>query len=172
MRPAAFIDRDGTLVEEVNYLSRVEDLSIFPYTRGALEHLRSAGFFIVVVTNQSGIGRGIYTEADMHSIHRAMDKELEGLIDRYYFCPHLPDAGCRCRKPGLGMLEAAKAELAIDLLSSWMIGDKTLDIETGKNAGIQTALVKTGYGSSHLSILNAKPDVVAADLMEAVRQIV
>lgn len=171
-RPAAFIDRDGTLIEEVNFLSRVEDLNVFPYTADALRMLKELGFYIVVLTNQSGIGRGIYTESDMHSIHDAMQQELEGAIDAFYFCPHLPDAGCECRKPGLGMIRQAQKEFSIDLGRSWMIGDKKLDVETGKNAGVGSALVLTGYGRNHQHELNERPDVIAEDLLAAVMQIV
>ena len=96
-QPAVFLDRDGTLIEEVNYLSRVEDLRLFPFTANAVKLLKDAGFLIIVVTNQSGIGRGIYTEADMHAVHEAIQAELSGAIDAFYFCPHLPDAGCKCR---------------------------------------------------------------------------
>lgn len=171
-RPAAFIDRDGTLVEEVNYLSRVEDLRVFPFTAEALRLLRQAGFLIVVVTNQSGIGRHIYGETDMESIHDAMQEQLEGAIDAFYYCPHLPDAGCRCRKPGLGMIEDAIADLNIDLKGSWMIGDKKIDVETGLNAEISSAMVMTGYGEKHVHSLDSPPDIVAPDLLEAVRRIV
>ena len=171
-RPAAFIDRDGTLVEEVNYLSRVEDLRVFPFTAEALRLLRQAGFLIVVVTNQSGIGRSIYGESDMRSIHDAMQEQLGGAIDGFYFCPHLPEAGCRCRKPRLGMIEDAITDLNIDRNGSWMIGDKNIDVETGLNAGISSAMVLTGYGKSHVHSLDPPPHIVAADLLEAVRRIV
>ncbi|MFN6964939.1 MAG: D-glycero-alpha-D-manno-heptose-1,7-bisphosphate 7-phosphatase [Pyrinomonadaceae bacterium] len=170
-RPAAFIDRDGTLIEEVNFLSRVEDLKLFDFTADALRRLKDAGFLIVVVTNQSGIGRGIYEEAAMHSIHREMQRRLDHAIDAFYFCPHLPDAGCRCRKPRLGMIEDAVASFNIDLGSSWMIGDKRLDVETGHNAGIRTAMVKTGYGRDELERLDKMPDVAAAHLLDAVAEI-
>ncbi|MDM7923061.1 MAG: HAD family hydrolase [Pyrinomonadaceae bacterium] len=172
LRKAAFIDRDGTLLEEVNFLSRVEDMRIFPYTSEALEALKQNGFLVIVVTNQSGIGRGIYTEDDMHSIHRAMESSLPELIDNFHFCPHLPDAGCTCRKPNTGMIELAKEKFAIDMERSWMIGDKLLDIETGFNAGTRTALVKTGYGAGSAENLVRRPDIVADDLLEAVRQII
>ena len=171
-RPAAFIDRDGTLVEEVNFLSRVEDLRLFPYTAEALSLLRAAGFRIVVVTNQSGIARNFYGEVDMRSIHDAMQVQLDGAIDAFYFCPHLPDAGCRCRKPRLGMIEDAVADLDIDLAGSWMSGDKKIDVETGLNAGIASALVLTGYGEKHLPTLERRPSVVAPDLLTAARKIV
>ena len=171
-RPAAFIDRDGTLIEEVNFLSSVEDLQVFPYTADALRMLKENGFWIVVVTNQSGIGRGIYSEADMHAIHDAMQAQLGGAIDAFYFCPHLPDEGCECRKPGLGMLNFAQRDMPIDLGRSWMIGDKRIDVETGQAAGIGTALVLTGYGLKHRDELQQSPDVVSENLLEVVERIV
>jgi len=171
-RPAAFIDRDGTLIEEVNFLSKVEDLSVFPYTPEALSLLKAHGFLIVVVTNQSGIGRSIYSEADMHAVHDAIQKRLDGMIDAFYFCPHLPDAGCKCRKPGLGMLQNAGQEFSIDMAQSWMIGDKRIDVETGMNAGIRSAMVLTGYGEVQQDELERKPEVVAENILEAVNQII
>lgn len=171
-RPAAFIDRDGTLIEEVNFLSDVGDLQVFPYTADALKLLRDSGYWIVVVTNQSGIGRGIYSEADMHAIHDAMQAELGGAIDAFYFCPHLPDEGCECRKPGLGMLNFAQRDLEIDLERSWMIGDKRIDVETGRAAKIGAALVLTGYGMEHQHELEQAPDVIGDDLLKAVELIV
>jgi D-glycero-D-manno-heptose 1,7-bisphosphate phosphatase len=171
-RPAAFIDRDGTLIEEVNFLSRVEDLRLFPYTAEAIRMLKVHGFLIIVVTNQSGIGREIYTEDDMHSIHRELERLLPDAFDAFYFCPHLPCDGCACRKPGLGMIEAAQKDFSIDLKNSWMIGDKKIDVETGFNAGIRPAMVMTGYGSRHVDELDRQPNVSAENLLEAVRQIV
>lgn len=169
-RPAAFIDRDGTLIEEVNFLSNVDDLKLFDYTFEALRLLKDRGFLIIIVTNQSGIGRKIYDEAAMHSIHLELQRQLSDSIDAFYFCPHLPDEGCQCRKPGLGMIEAACKDFAVDLENSWMIGDKRIDIGTGFNAGIKTALVKTGYGLEHSKTLERQPDVVADNLLEAVKQ--
>ena len=171
-KPAAFLDRDGTLVEEVNYLSRVEDLRIFPYTAEALRHLKQLGFLTIVVTNQSGIGRGISTEAAMNGIHKAMKADLGDLIDGFYFCPHLPDSGCSCRKPGTGMIEEAEQSFAIDRARSWMIGDKLLDIETGFKAGMNSALVKTGYGTKTIDKIVRQPDVIADDLLAVVEQII
>ena len=167
---AAFIDRDGTLIEEVNFLARVEDLRVFPFTLEAIRLLKDAGYLIVVVTNQSGIGRGIYDEAAMTAIHDAMQMKLDNMIDAFYFCPHLPCDGCLCRKPKLGMLESAVRDLSIDLSQSWMIGDKTIDVETGKNAGSRTAMVMTGYGRSHVDQLSSNPDVLAENLLDAVRE--
>jgi len=171
-RPAAFIDRDGTLIEEVNFLSKVEDLSVFPYTSEALSLLKAHGFLVVVVTNQSGIGRSIYSEADMHAVHDAIQTRLDGMIDAFYFCPHLPDAGCKCRKPGLGMLQNAEDEFSIDFARSWMIGDKRIDVETGMNAGIRSAMVLTGYGEVQQNELGRKPEVVAENILAAVNQII
>lgn len=172
IKPAVFIDRDGTLIEEVNFLSRVEDLRIFSYTSEAIELLKNNGFLIIVVTNQSGIGRGIYTEAAMNAIHDKLQADLSGAIDAFYFCPHLPCDGCACRKPGLGMIDAARSDFVVDMQNSWMIGDKKLDIETGFNAEIGTVLVKTGYGRSHAANLERKPDFIADDLLEAVKLLV
>lgn len=170
-RPAVFIDRDGTLVEEVNFLSRVEDLELFEYTDEAIRCLKEAGFLVIVITNQSGIGREIFDEADMNAIHRQIQAELSVPLDGFYFCPHLPDENCTCRKPGLGMIEAAQDDFDIHLESSWMIGDKKIDIETGFNAGIGTALVLTGYGRTVVDSLERKPDIIAGDLLEAVKSI-
>jgi D-glycero-D-manno-heptose 1,7-bisphosphate phosphatase len=168
---AIFIDRDGTLIEEVNFLSSVDDLRVFPFTAEALTLLKEAGYLIIVVTNQSGIGRGIYDEAAMNSIHEAMQTQLNGMIDAFYFCPHLPCDGCSCRKPGLGMIESAMRDFSIDMANSWVIGDKKIDVETGRNAGSRTAMVMTGYGHSHSNQLDVMPDVLAEDLLAAVREV-
>lgn len=169
--PAAFIDRDGTLIEEVNFLSRVEDLILFSYTSEAIDLLKANGFKVIVVTNQSGIGRDIYDEAAMQSIHDEMQRQLDNSIDAFYHCPHLPCDGCECRKPSLGMIDSAKRDFEIDMSRSWMIGDKKIDAETGFNAGIRTAMVRTGYGRSHEAELEQRPDVMADDLLAAVRKI-
>jgi D-glycero-D-manno-heptose 1,7-bisphosphate phosphatase len=169
-RKAVFLDRDGTLIEEVNFLSSVDELRLFPYTFEAVKLLKDAGFLVIVVTNQSGIGRGIYDEAAMNAIHDEMQLQLEGMIDAFYFCPHLPCDGCSCRKPSLGMLESAVKDFAIDLSNSWMIGDKKIDVETGVKAGSRTALVMTGYGRSHAKQLDTRPDVLAENLLDAVRE--
>lgn len=168
---AIFLDRDGTLIEEVNFLHRVEDLKFFSYTDEAVSLLKAAGFLILIVTNQSGIGRGLYTEADMHRIHEKIQADLTDKLDAFYFCPHLPDAGCRCRKPRLGMIEDAQKDFSIDFENSWMIGDKNLDVELGRNAQIKSALVLTGYGNNHLATLAEKPDIVAENLLEAAKSI-
>ena len=170
-KPAVFVDRDGTLIEEVNYLCRVEDLRLFPFTAGAVKRLKDAGYFVIVITNQSGIGRGIYDEAAMNTIHDAIQENLGGAIDAFYFCPHLPCDGCSCRKPSLGMIEQARGTFEIDMERSWFVGDKTIDVETGNRAGIKTAMVLTGYGSEHQAQLEHTPNLIAADLGEAAEEI-
>lgn len=169
---AVFIDRDGTLIEEVNFLHRVEELRFFSFTDEAIRLLKEHGFKVVLVTNQSGIARGIYSEGEMHAIHEKIQEDLSAKLDAIYFCPHLPNAGCACRKPNLGMIEAATADLPIDLENSWMIGDKNLDVELGFNAGIKPIMVMTGYGEKHLPKLARKPEFVAENLLEAVKIII
>jgi D-glycero-D-manno-heptose 1,7-bisphosphate phosphatase len=166
---AVFIDRDGTLIEEVNFLHRVEDLRYFPFTDEAVRRLKERGFLVVLVTNQSGIGRGIYTEDEMDAVHARIQADLTEKLDAIYFCPHLPDGECACRKPRLGMIESALADLPIDLENSWMIGDKILDVELGLNAGIKPIMVLTGYGEKHLPRLARPPFAVAENLLEAVK---
>ncbi|HTK25972.1 MAG TPA: HAD family hydrolase [Pyrinomonadaceae bacterium] len=171
-RKAVFIDRDGTLIEEVNFLSRVEDLRFFPFTLEAVKLLKDNGFLVIVVTNQSGIGRSIYGEDDMHAIHDEIQSHVDGRLDEFYFCPHRPDEGCRCRKPNLGMIEDARRDFGIDFNRSWIVGDKKLDVETGFNAGLGTVMVMTGYGKKHVGELERQPDLVAENLLDAARAIV
>ena len=158
-KKAVFLDRDGTINVEVQYLSNVEEFQFIPGVPWALKRLKDAGFLVVVVTNQSGIGRGYYDEAALHSIHDHMHAELESYgvaIDACYFCPHHPEHAsgdylqeCSCRKPLPGMLLQAAEELDIDLAASFMIGDKLADVEAGINAGCTPLMVLTGYGSAH-----------------------
>ena len=168
-KPAAFVDRDGTLIEEMNFLSRIEDLRLFPFTYESVKLLKDAGYLVIVVTNQSGIGRSIFDEASMHEIHDEIQVQLAGMIDAFYFCPHLPCDGCACRKPGTGMIDAALKDFAIDLERSWIFGDKKIDVETGLAAGIKSAMVMTGYGHAHSRQLDSPPEVIADDLLQAVR---
>jgi len=169
---AVFIDRDGTLIEEVNFLSRVEDLRFFSYTAEAIRLLSENGFLTIIVTNQSGIGREIFEETAMHAIHEKIQSDLSEKLDAFYFCPHLPTDGCACRKPNTGMIEAACLDFPVDLENSWMIGDKAIDVQTGFNAGIKTALVLTGYGEKTSETLARKPDLIAENLIEAVKIII
>jgi D-glycero-D-manno-heptose 1,7-bisphosphate phosphatase len=158
-KKAVFLDRDGTINVEVQYLSAVADFQFIAEVPQALKRLKDAGFLLVVVTNQSGIGRGYYDEAALEAIHSHMHAELAdsgAAIDACYFCPHHPEHAlghyrkeCACRKPLPGMLQQAAAELDIDLTASFMIGDKLADVEAGINAGCTSLMVLTGYGSAH-----------------------
>ncbi len=172
---AIFLDRDGTLIEEVNFLSTVEETKLYSFTIEALKLLRDAGFLFFVTTNQSGVARGYFDADAVNAIHAKIQNELEaeGLqIESFHFCPHFPDEGCKCRKPNTGMIEQAQANFEIDLSESWMIGDKILDIEMGFNAGTRTALVRTGYGKKHKDELTRQPDVVAENLLEVAKFII
>lgn len=154
---AVFIDRDGTINVEKEYLHCPEQFEFIPGAPEAIRILGDAGFLVVVVTNQSGVARGYYGEADVKNLHRYMDARLAEIgakVDAYYYCPHHPDSGtetyrvaCNCRKPLPGMLLQAASELGIDLSRSWMIGDKISDIEAGISAGCTSVLVLTGYGA-------------------------
>jgi len=160
---AVFLDRDGTINVEVEYLSRVEDFQFIPGAPLALKRLKDAGFLLIVVTNQSGIGRGYYDENALKAVHDHMHAELAAFgagVDACYFCPHHPKHAsgeylkeCDCRKPLPGMLLQAARELDIDLAASFMIGDKLADIEAGLKAGCTPLLVLTGYGSSQVDEL-------------------
>ncbi len=171
-KKAIFLDRDGTLIEEVNFLHRIEDLHFFPFTEEAISILKNAGFLLLVVTNQSGIGRGIFSTDDMVQIHEAIQKKLDGKIDGFYFCPHLPEQRCECRKPNTGMIEQAMQDFSIDLKNSWIIGDKRLDVELGFNTKMNTCLVLTGYGNAELHKLERQPNLIAENLLDAARKIV
>jgi len=157
---AVFLDRDGTIIEESGYLSGPEGVALIPGASGAIARLKRAGFTLIVVTNQSGIARGYYGEAELLRIHEKLDRLLEmdgSKIDRYYHCPHHPEYGgdCACRKPKTGMAEAAAGELGIDLSRSYFVGDKASDVMLGINAGGVPVLVLTGYGREERAILEA-----------------
>jgi D-glycero-D-manno-heptose 1,7-bisphosphate phosphatase len=155
-RPAVFLDRDGTLIEEVSYLDRLERVVFYPFSVDAVRLLNQAGFVVVVATNQSGVARGLLDEGFIAQAHAAISERMhEGgaRIDAYYYCPHHPEAGrppyraaCECRKPAPGMLRRAAADLDLDLARSVSIGDRLQDLEAGRAAGGRGVLVRTGYG--------------------------
>lgn len=170
-----FLDRDGTLIEEVDFLSTVEETKLYPFTIEALEILRDGGFKFVVTTNQSGIARGLFDGDAVDAIHLRIQELIRpsGLrIESFQYCPHFPDAGCACRKPATGMIKQASLEIDVDIERSWVIGDKILDIGMGFNAGTRTGLVLTGYGANHKEDLERRPDIVAENLLEAAKAIV
>jgi D-glycero-D-manno-heptose 1,7-bisphosphate phosphatase len=150
MNRAVFLDRDGTIIEEKNYLRRVEDVVIFHGAAAALARLQSAGFKLFIVSNQSGVGRGYFTLADVEQVHQYLLGELgrAGVrFERIYIAPEAPGAPSRGRKPSPQFLFDARDEYGVDLAQSYMIGDKLIDLECGWNAGVkQCLLVRTGYG--------------------------
>lgn len=151
LRPAVFIDRDGTLVAERYYLADPEGVSLVPGAVEALRSLRQAGYALVVVTNQSGIARGLYTLADYRAVAARLDEILarSGVpVDGTWFCPHHPDVTgpCACRKPGTGMYLEAAADLGLDPQGSWYVGDKVTDVIPALELGGRGILVRTGYG--------------------------
>ena len=182
MRPAVFIDRDGTIIEEAGYLDRLDRIAFFPHAVDAVRLLKRAGFAIVVVTNQAGVGRGLYAEQvvhDTHAVIAARFAQAGVVIDGFYYCPHHPEATvpryrmtCNCRKPAAGMLRKAAADLDLDLARSFAIGDKWSDVQAGQAAGARSILVRTGYGRA--TEQSPPPGVrasVADNLMAAVATI-
>jgi len=178
---AVFLDRDGVINVEKEYLHRIEEFEFIPGAAEAVRLLKEKGYRIVVVTNQSGVGRGYYSLEAVHLLHRHLDRELAfhgASVDAYYVCPHHPvhgvgefGIGCDCRKPLPGMLLKAAEDLSLDLSSSILIGDKVSDLEAGLAAGCRSVLVRTGYGSRES--LNAPPGTaIYDDLLEAARAIV
>ena len=179
-QPAIFLDRDGTLCVEKGHLRTPEDLEIFPGVGSTLRALRHAGFRLVVLTNQPVIARGEATEQDVAAVHRKLAWEIGkqgAYLDAIYLCPHHPDRGfpgervelktnCQCRKPGTKMVEQAVHDLGIDAANSWMIGDRSGDIEMARRAGLRSVLVRTGAGGSD-SKFSATPDHVVDDLAAA-----
>lgn len=165
MRPTVFVDRDGTLnVDQVHGVD-IDRLDMRPGAAQAMRTWRDAGWRIVLVTNQSGIGRGLYTEADMHRFHEALQATLGVAFDAVYFCPHLPDAGCACRKPAPGMLLQAQRDHGIDLRASFVVGDSWLDVEAAEAVGARAVLVPSKADT--LAKRAKRPDHVAETLDEA-----
>jgi histidinol-phosphate phosphatase family protein len=147
MNKAVFLDRDGTIAEDVNYCRRVEDFHILPTVPEAIRILNNRGYKIVVITNQSGIARGYFSAERLEEIHRKMTRELGKTgagIDAIYYCPHHPDAGCLCRKPGLALFRQAVRDFRIDISASFVVGDRPMDIDAGKALGCRTIYVTTG----------------------------
>lgn len=162
---AVFLDRDGTLMEDVDYCGEAKNVHVFPDAPGALRRLKSAGFKLIVITNQSGIGRGYFNEQQYREVESELGRQLgHGVIESTYYCPHLPADRCNCRKPLPDMIVRAAGNHGLDLTRSFFIGDKRSDIECGRNAGVKTILVKTGYGNDTHS---SAADFVAENLTAA-----
>jgi D-glycero-D-manno-heptose 1,7-bisphosphate phosphatase len=164
-RRAVFFDRDGTLMEEEDYCKDPARVRAIPRAGEALASLRREGWLNVIITNQSGIGRGYFTMADYERVNAELFRQLGKTIDASYCCPDHPDQPSARRKPGTGMIEEAVADHNIDTSKSWMIGDKNIDVQAGRDAGCRTILVLTGYGEKHQQ---AGADFIARDVVEAV----
>ncbi|MGZ4966693.1 MAG: D-glycero-alpha-D-manno-heptose-1,7-bisphosphate 7-phosphatase [Chthoniobacterales bacterium] len=160
---AVFLDRDGTLMRDVEYCGDPKQVEVFGGVPQALRRLKDAGFKLIVITNQSGIGRGYFTEDEYRAVEKEVEQQL-GVIDATYFCPDKPDAGCRCRKPQPGLIFDAQRDHDLDLQRSFLIGDKPLDAECGRNAGVRTILIQTGNEPPNEK---SGADWLARDLAEA-----
>jgi D-glycero-D-manno-heptose 1,7-bisphosphate phosphatase len=178
LRRAVFLDRDGTIGEEMGYVNHIDRFQVFPYAAEAIRHLNEAEIPVIVVTNQSGIARNIFPESLVHEVHKKMVAALAAggaWIDAIYFCPHKTEDACVCRKPNPGLLEQAAREHGLDLPGSWVVGDRYADLEMGYAAGARGILVMTGYGRGehdlHRTTWPRQPDALATDLSDAVRQI-
>ena len=184
-RRAVFMDRDGTISEEVGYVNHPSRYRVFPYSAEAVRLLNETGWLAILVTNQAGVARGYFTEEMIDSVHGVLKSELEkggARLDAIYYCAHHPTVGqppyrlaCDCRKPRPGLITQAAAALDINLDESWMIGDRYSDIELAHNAGTRAALVLSGYGRGEWEYQRDTwqhtPDIVAEDLLEAVKRI-
>jgi D-glycero-D-manno-heptose 1,7-bisphosphate phosphatase len=184
-RRAVFIDRDGTISEEVGYVNHPSRYRVFPFAAGAIKLLNGAGWLAILVTNQAGVARGYFKEDVITAVHAILNQELErdgARLDAVYYCPHHPSVGeppyrsdCDCRKPKPGLIKRAAADLDIDLDGSWMVGDRYGDVELARNAGTRSALVLTGYGRGEFEYQRdswrGEPDLIAENLLEAVREI-
>ena len=181
MNRAVFLDRDGTINEEVGYLKSLDMLKVIPGAGAAIRRLNAAGFKVVIITNQSGVARGYFPESLVHEAHALLTATLRkdgATIDGIYYCPHHPTAGnskhtiqCDCRKPATGLMDRAARDLDIDLKQSFMVGDKWSDIELGHRAGARSILVRSGFapddaGNERPSHVE-DPDFTAHDLAEA-----
>lgn len=186
LHAAVFMDRDGTICEEVGYLDSVERFRLIRRSGAAIRLLNHWGFKAVVVTNQSGVARGLFSEVCLQELHAELSRQLraEGaFLDGIYYCPHHPTEGqepyrkiCDCRKPAAGLLKKAAEDLELDLTRSYAVGDRFADLECGHRAGAKGVLVLTGYGKEELASEKEKwetpPSFIAGDLYEAVRWII
>ena len=173
--PAVFLDRDGTINEEMGYINHLSRFRLLPGVAAALRRLNAAGVKVVVVTNQSGAARGYFPLSLVAEIHTYLQQLLatEGAhLDGIYTCLHAPEDGCSCRKPQPNLLEQAARDLDLDLSRSYLVGDRYRDVETAANAGVKGILVLTGYGRGEYEYLResapVRPVQVAADLAQAV----
>jgi len=173
-RAALFVDRDGTLIAEKDHISEPNDVELLPGVAVALREVRTAGHPVVVISNQAGVGRGLFPESRVHDVMARLRRMLraEGVeLDAIRYCPHAPDAGCDCRKPGGLLLREAADDLRLSLRDSVMVGDKWIDVDAGRGVGAAGVLVRTGYGAGEerSAAQRAQPDPVFDDLPAAAR---
>jgi D-glycero-D-manno-heptose 1,7-bisphosphate phosphatase len=175
LRRAVFLDRDGTICEEIGYVNHLNRLHVYPYAAPSIRRLNEAGLAVIVVTNQSGIAQGMFTVTLLERVHEKLIAELAkggARLDGIYYCPHKLDDACGCRKPRPGLLERAAREHGLDLAKSIVVGDRYLDLEMGFRCGAKGILVLTGYGLGdyelHQGEWPKQPNWVAKDLAEAV----
>jgi len=171
---AIFLDRDGTINVDKSYVYRLEDFEFISGSLNALQLLSKTQYKLIIVTNQSGIGLGLYTQADYNKVTNYMLAEFKKhkiRVDKIYFCSHSPEKRCNCRKPQQQMIKNAQNEFNIDLKNSFVIGDKTSDIEFGKRAGCKTILLETGLAGKD-GRFRVKPDFVCKNLLEAAKLII
>jgi D-glycero-D-manno-heptose 1,7-bisphosphate phosphatase len=185
-RRAVFIDRDGTISEEVGYINHPSRFRVFPYSAPAIRLLNESGWLAIVVTNQAGVARGYFPEEMIRSVHEQLKRNMESdgaRLDAIYYCAHHPSVGeppyrldCDCRKPRPGLISRAVAEFDIDAEQSWMVGDRYSDVELARNAGVNSAFVLSGYGRGEWehqhSSWKQQPDLKAENLLEAVEAII
>lgn len=171
-RPAVFLDRDGVLTEEKGYVGSIDELHIFAYAGDCVAKIKEKGYYSIVVTNQSGIARGLFTESDLQKMNQYLFERTG--VDAIYYCPHHPEGAvedyrksCECRKPGTGLLNQACRDFNIDLSRSYMVGDRVSDILMGQKAGIRTILVESGYGTVGLEA-EVSPDYICNDLRDVI----
>lgn len=173
-RRAVFLDRDGTILDEVGYLNHLSRFRLFPFAAQAIRLLNEAGLPVIVVTNQSGVARGFFPEELVHQVHQRLLEELAAAgarVDAIYYCPHTAQQNCRCRKPRPGMLERAAREHQLELPGSFVVSDRYADIEMAHTVGCRGILVLTGYGRGEYTWNQhrwaRRPDFVVENLLEA-----
>ena len=166
-RPAVFLDRDGTLIHDTGYIGRPEDVRLIDGAAAALRDLEAAGFLRIVITNQSGIGRGMYDASAYAAVERELDRLVAAdgaSISASFHCPHLPTDGCPCRKPGTARHREAAAKYGIALTQSWCVGDRIGDVDAATALGARAILVRSGVGSQHEATARSRNVLVAADV--------
>ena len=171
--PTVFLDRDGVLCKEMSYVTKADELYVFPFSKACIEAFHSLGYLAIIVTNQSAVARGLVSEGEIQKMNVLLKSEIG--VDDIYYCPHHPEGivkkysiTCDCRKPKTGMITRALLEHDIDIEESWMVGDRSSDILLGQNAGLNTVLLESGYGTVRME-QQVEPDYVLDDLRDVVK---